>query len=73
MTDDPIISHLPEFITAGGTVMLFDRRTRLSDCLRPHSVPGYDQAEIISGSASGFFLMAAQDGKTAILNVVLSR
>jgi len=41
MTDDPIVSHLPGFITAGGTVVLFERRTRLSDCLRPHSVPGY--------------------------------
>ena len=32
---------MPGFIAAGGTVVLFDRRARLSDCLRPHSVPAY--------------------------------
>lgn len=41
MTDNPIVSSLSGFITAGGTVLLFDRRARLSDCLRPHSVPAY--------------------------------
>ena len=41
MTDDPIVSPMPGFITAVGTVVLFGRRARLSDCLRPHSVPAY--------------------------------
>jgi phospholipid transport system substrate-binding protein len=41
MTDDPIVSHMPGFIAAGVTVVLFDCRARLSDCLQPHSVPAY--------------------------------
>ncbi len=41
MTDDRIVSPMPGFFTAGGTVMLSDRRTRLSNWLRPHSVPAF--------------------------------
>jgi phospholipid transport system substrate-binding protein len=41
MNDDPIVSPMPGFITAVGTVVLFGRRARLSDCLRAHSVPAY--------------------------------
>ena len=32
---------MPGFITAVGTVVLFGRRARLSDCLRAHGVPAY--------------------------------
>ena len=38
MTDDPIIPPMLVF-AAGDTVVLFDHRTRLSDCVQPHSVP----------------------------------
>jgi phospholipid transport system substrate-binding protein len=41
MTDDRIVSPMPGFITAGGTVMLSDRRTRLSNWRRRHSVPAF--------------------------------
>ena len=41
MTENPIVSHMPGFITTGVTVVLFDCRARLSDCLRPLSVPAY--------------------------------
>jgi phospholipid transport system substrate-binding protein len=45
MTDDPIISPMPGFLTAGETVVLFDHRTRFSECRQPHSVrehsPGF--------------------------------
>src|SRR5216683_2342148 len=46
MTDDPIVSPMLGFftaadtvVTAGDTVVLFDHRTRLSDCVPPHSIP----------------------------------
>jgi phospholipid transport system substrate-binding protein len=39
MTDDAIASPMLESFTAGGTVVLFDNRMRLSDCVQPHSVP----------------------------------
>jgi phospholipid transport system substrate-binding protein len=45
MTDDPIVSLMPGFLTAGDTVVLFDHRARSSDCGQPHSVrehsPGF--------------------------------
>jgi hypothetical protein len=45
MTDDPIVFPTPGSLTAGGTVVLFDHRTRSSDCEQPHSVrehsPGF--------------------------------
>jgi hypothetical protein len=39
MTDDPIVSPTLGFFTAGETGVVFDHRTRLSDCVQPHSVP----------------------------------
>jgi phospholipid transport system substrate-binding protein len=41
MTDDPLVSPISGFITAGGTVVPFDRLTRLSDSVQPHGVPAY--------------------------------
>jgi phospholipid transport system substrate-binding protein len=41
MTDDPIVSTMPGCFTVGDTVMLFEHRTRLSGCVRPHGVPKY--------------------------------
>jgi len=39
MTDDPIVSSTLGSFAAGDTVVLFDHRTRLSDCVQPHSAP----------------------------------
>jgi len=45
MTDDPIVSSTLGSFAAGDTVVLFDHRTRLSDCVQPHSAakhsPGF--------------------------------
>jgi hypothetical protein len=41
MTDDPIVAPIRRFITTGDPVALLDRRTDLSDGVRPNSVPGY--------------------------------
>jgi len=41
MTDDPVVSAMPGSFTARDAVVLFEHRTRLSDCVRPHNVPGH--------------------------------
>ncbi len=39
MTDDPIVSHMPGFITAGWYSHALRSSDAISGCLRPHSVP----------------------------------
>ena len=50
MTDDPIVSPMRGFPTASDTIAPLDNRTRLADCVQPHSVqehsPGFAVVEL---------------------------
>jgi phospholipid transport system substrate-binding protein len=47
MIDDPIVSPMPGIITASNAGVLFDHRTRLSDCPRPDGVPEHSSGVLV--------------------------
>ena len=50
VTDNPIVSPMRGFPTASDTIARLDHRTRLADCVQPHSVqehpPGFAVVEL---------------------------